>query len=92
VSGLPAIGARADACGRSPTSTEYQRCVGLLEMVPKPWDDPTLEVFVCRVKEGEFHYHLGHAKGKRAKFLRHKAERMRRKALIAALEGSKRPA
>jgi hypothetical protein len=29
---------------------------------PKPWDDPTLEVFVCQVTD-QPHFHLGHGKG-----------------------------
>jgi hypothetical protein len=54
-------------------------------MLPYPWSDATLDVFKCRVQD-EPHWHLGHAKGKRAGFLRYKAERLRRKALVAALK------
>jgi hypothetical protein len=49
-----------------------------------PWDDPTLQIYRCRARNDE-HYHLGHARGSRAKQLRRRAESLRRKELVKQL-------
>src|SRR5689334_12462550 len=37
-------------------------------MAPRPWDDPTLEAFVCHVTDKP-HFHLGHTGGSRGQML-----------------------
>lgn len=69
------------ACAMKRQYPNYQQARDVLaERRPDPWDDPTLQVYRCKVREG--HYHLGHATGQDAKRLRKRAEKVRRKDLI----------
>lgn len=61
-----------------PHPTYTEAAIELRRLVPRPWEDPTLDIFDCRVVEGELHYHLGHVAGRRAEQLIERAERLRR--------------
>lgn len=60
-------------------SRELARTV-VEQMRPNPVDDPTLSVYRCRILT--FHWHVGHAGGRKGKILRKRVEKARRKALI----------
>lgn len=69
-------------CRQKRQYPSYQQARDKLAGVRKNiWDDPTMMVYQCKVRD---HYHLGHATGQDAKRLRKRAEKLRRKALIAS--------
>lgn len=52
------------------------------ELVKFPWDDPTLNVYRCRVC---FKWHLGHLKGAAGRKRARRIEKLRRKEMLKAV-------